>query len=535
MRSSLPLFLASALLWQPASPAPADTHSLLVGISRYSDSTPLRAQGISAPNLPAAENDVDLLRRLLDRLSPQGQFTVLLNERATYDNVVEALLQLRDAARADDAVVVYFTLHGASIYEGGKLKARALLLWDQELPGRALRYRFGQLRARDKTLIVDSCFAAGADKGIRGAGEPLAKSIVVHREPTADEPDVDFLPLPEVAAPGEKGFGGDRPYTVLAACPESVPAYAAPFAAGGAATRWLSAFTLGLYRSLFLGGVAPDRLETQLRDTTNALLAPLKVSQQPVALGRRPAADSLFGGTQRASLPAARTEGGRWAIPVGLAADIGPGSVFRVVDNRDVLLEVAGAEWFSCTATVTRGRLAGPRAAIQFVSGRLPPPQPTGGARKDREPREGEAPAGPAVGSAGASPSLAERLRQLPRSDAVEVAWSRPAYRLGEPLTFAVTPKRPGYLSLLVVCGGKSQFLLPTLQHPAPRVGAEEIVTDATLGLRLMATPPAGLLTLLAVLTDAKPDWPVSAPEANPPTEPLRTARVAAAETSVTE
>jgi len=379
MPTRLSLFPSLLLLALAASFGWADAHVLLVGIEQYSASESLRRQGIHAPNLKSSPNDLALVEQTGRHLfagSGALKLTTLRDAQATWDGVIGWLDDAAAKARPADTVLVYFTLHGALVRHRSGPPTRALLLFDQELPGPALRDRFDRLPARDKALVVDACFAGSVLRAPPTIDEPVAKSVVIEKTDASSLPESTFFAgdLGE-AESGTRSAATSAGYAVLAACPETEEAYSAPFGAGAKAgqSKWYSAFTLALCRSLLVQPPAPEQLQSRLRQVTEQLLRPLGLRQQPLALGV--AKGRLV---HAPSLVAARAAGSdRWTIPVGLASAVGPGTVFRAPGKQGASLQVREADWLTCRAAATGSRTFPARGEVEVDPTTLVPLAPT--------------------------------------------------------------------------------------------------------------------------------------------------------------
>ncbi|PIX41011.1 MAG: hypothetical protein COZ57_24535, partial [Armatimonadetes bacterium CG_4_8_14_3_um_filter_66_20] len=149
----------------------------MIGVERYSASEALQQQGIRAPDLPSTPNDLALTEQAVRQVyagAGKLHVTVLLDAQTTWDAVIAWLDATASAAKPEDDVFVYATLHGALVRHPTGPATRGLLLWDQELPGPALRNRFERILARDKTLAVDACFAGTVLRAPPAGDEPIA-------------------------------------------------------------------------------------------------------------------------------------------------------------------------------------------------------------------------------------------------------------------------------------------------------------------------------------------------------------------------
>lgn len=152
--------LAAALLLPSVGRAEAPmmgrTHAVLVGIANY-------------PTSPLARTDVDAerLARALARNIPAERLSshLLLNERATRANVLQALATVQREATEGDNVVFFFSGHGSPVAdesadEGDSLD-EVLSLYDGELKDDELAHALDQTKSRLTLVGIDACFSGG--------------------------------------------------------------------------------------------------------------------------------------------------------------------------------------------------------------------------------------------------------------------------------------------------------------------------------------------------------------------------------------
>lgn len=135
-------------------------YALLIGVSDYQDER--------VPDLPACVNDAQSLKNVL--LDPMhGMFlpenvTLLLNEKVTGKEVVDALDKISRKAGKDDLVIVFFSGHGAVDERGRsywvmhdtditRLRATAL-------PENDITELTDQIKSNRLVMLIDSCYAA---------------------------------------------------------------------------------------------------------------------------------------------------------------------------------------------------------------------------------------------------------------------------------------------------------------------------------------------------------------------------------------
>ncbi len=154
------LALAAALLLpsvgRAEAPMTGRTHAVLVGIANY-------------PTSPLARTDVDAerLARALSRNIPAERLSshLLLNERATRANVLQALATVQREATEGDNVVFFFSGHGSPVAdesadEGDSLD-EVLSLYDGDLKDDELAHALDQTKSRLTLVGIDACFSGG--------------------------------------------------------------------------------------------------------------------------------------------------------------------------------------------------------------------------------------------------------------------------------------------------------------------------------------------------------------------------------------
>ncbi|XXT25267.1 caspase family protein [Sorangium sp. So ce429] len=229
---------------QPRSPLPssaeraaASYHVVLIGIDVYSGEVPL---------LRGCVNDIDAIQELLlnrlgvpaDRIKrfaaplrgDPPRPTTVPTQAPTRANLIAALTALGDEVKPGDRVFIYHSGHGTrgeviDPRDNSRYHREALLATDSNLTaGERLLFDWelnrllGKIAERSSavTLVLDTCFSAGATRGDPEAGV---------RPRFVESPSPFVLP-PDVAAPpatGERGAArrlglGAGDFMVVAAC-----------------------------------------------------------------------------------------------------------------------------------------------------------------------------------------------------------------------------------------------------------------------------------------------------------------------------
>lgn len=165
-RARRPLVCLCLLALAVFAPAPAhaqgNTYAVLVGVSKYKD---------SSNDLAYAHKDAHDMYRLLKPLAGEKRLAALTDERATRTNVVKALESVFYQAKPEDLVLFFFSGHGN---EG------RFFLHDRTLTFDDLSKIFNNTKAARKVIFADACHsgtlrAQGGEKknGGRSAGDSV--------------------------------------------------------------------------------------------------------------------------------------------------------------------------------------------------------------------------------------------------------------------------------------------------------------------------------------------------------------------------
>ncbi|MBA3879730.1 MAG: hypothetical protein C0500_08445 [Sphingobium sp.] len=207
--SAIALSVCAAL---PAEPVNAKTVALLIGVSTYQDRNipPLTGVAYDVPG-------VETLLRTKMQAAPQD-IHKLIDEAATYSNIVAELRQLKQRSAPGDTVVIYFSGHGTSARAEGNdvlrlpLGTSAFIPYDFDLANRrpAVEQMItGRLHllplalkplddgGRNVILIADSCYSGNIVRSVNGVtsrylpigdGEPSPRTLA--------EANVEAAPYP---------------------------------------------------------------------------------------------------------------------------------------------------------------------------------------------------------------------------------------------------------------------------------------------------------------------------------------------------
>jgi WD40 repeat protein len=167
-----------ATIWEPG--ARRKLWLLAIGVSQYENNI--------VPPLPYARSDGEKVRDWALSLSgghvEQKNVSVLFDEQATRKRVLQQIDWLRKQAIEEDAVVVYFALHGAPDLDpdGRSVDAKYLVLYDTDPKDLfstgfsldELSDKMKLVKAKTQVLILEACYAGPV-------GEEVMK-----KTPTAD-------------------------------------------------------------------------------------------------------------------------------------------------------------------------------------------------------------------------------------------------------------------------------------------------------------------------------------------------------------
>lgn len=183
--------LSFAILLGVTAPTFATNKALLIGISDYKDS--------AISDLEGPINDINALKKTLIKHWHFNEKNIkeLSGNKATKNNILQALTELKDNAKADDHIFIYYSGHGSSYFDG-KLGAVPKFYSSS---GAILPYEFNKtektkavmlnnliigkrdlkpiLLALDKTnahtlIVFDTCYSGNTVRSVRSDRVALA-------------------------------------------------------------------------------------------------------------------------------------------------------------------------------------------------------------------------------------------------------------------------------------------------------------------------------------------------------------------------
>jgi len=160
----------------------SNKYAVVVGVSRFKND-----KGGKNSLKYAAKDAQDVYDYLVD--PKYGHFlkenvVILVNEDATIPKIQQSLDNVKDRADSDDEVLVYFSSHGAPVYDGSlnivtyeTVFKNHFTMGDSSFPSKSLKSFLGETRARTIIMILDVCYSGAAFKGIDGFYHAGSKSI----------------------------------------------------------------------------------------------------------------------------------------------------------------------------------------------------------------------------------------------------------------------------------------------------------------------------------------------------------------------
>lgn len=155
-------------------------YALVVGVGRFKNDKN------GKQSLKYAVNDA---RDVNEYLVDNGQYkkdnvTLLINEKATNKNIQQALEKITQSATTNDEVFIYFSSHGAPIYDGSlnivtyeTSFRNAFALGESSFPAKSLKSFLEHTRAGKVFIVLDVCYSGTAFKDIQGFYYAGSKSI----------------------------------------------------------------------------------------------------------------------------------------------------------------------------------------------------------------------------------------------------------------------------------------------------------------------------------------------------------------------
>ncbi len=150
---------------------PGRSVALIVGISNYNEANTSKSGKQFWPNLDNARNDALGLGQTLEK-NYGFEVEYLLDENATYDRILSALIRLRETVRKNDQLIIYYAGHG----EIDRVSTRGFWIphdaWDQTSIGsrwiqsEQITNQLEAINAGQVLLISDSCYSAALNPAI---------------------------------------------------------------------------------------------------------------------------------------------------------------------------------------------------------------------------------------------------------------------------------------------------------------------------------------------------------------------------------
>lgn len=154
--------------------------ALIVGISRFKNDR-------SGKNsLRYAADDAVRVNEYLTRIRgyQKRNVTLLINESATRAKIQSALDQLAAKAADGDEVFLYFSSHGAPVYDGSlnvvtydTVFKNHFTMSDSSFPSKSIRNFIERAGSGKVIVVLDVCYSGAAFKGIEGFYHPGSKTI----------------------------------------------------------------------------------------------------------------------------------------------------------------------------------------------------------------------------------------------------------------------------------------------------------------------------------------------------------------------
>lgn len=324
------LALPLAGLLATATAARAEQYALLVAIDDYSNVP-------GASNLPGCSHDLKSVREMLVKLGyPSANIVSLVDGQATKAGVMRGLDQLTAKAKAGDAVVFYYSGHGAQVpdmndedepdnldetlvtYDFDPRSKETWLLDDH------LRASLSRLKTKRALVLIDACHS--------GTG---TKADVINKKadfgfpkmfrPSAEKNEIDKNEI-------DKGDGAPSSHVLISGCAANEVSALGQF--GGVQC---SLFTKALIT------VVPKMQAASMEELQKAIYKEMETLAPKVAKEQHPQLEGKFNGTFAAitgASPAAAEEGEQNNQPPQQQPSDGLPSAFPVrvaTDKRDYM------------------------------------------------------------------------------------------------------------------------------------------------------------------------------------------------------
>ena len=161
---------------RPAS-AEGVSYALLIGNNAYEKST-----GGAWPDLKTAINDVEVLAQVLQERYGFRQENLILLRDGTRQQIMSAFNRISDLADSNDSVLIYYGGHGQYINNRGFWvpvdgKTRANYISNADILA-----SLGEIKAKHKLLISDSCFSGQLFAKTRGPAPTQSSNLLTKSE-----------------------------------------------------------------------------------------------------------------------------------------------------------------------------------------------------------------------------------------------------------------------------------------------------------------------------------------------------------------
>jgi len=174
------------------APGPVDNvYALIVGISFF------QAGNNIIPPLPAAQRDAELVGSTLHsrlNVNPQKiKIFKFINEKATKHNILNAMSFIRENAKKDDMIFVYFATHGTPPDKDGFIRFITFdtnvtnlstskddfndVIWKTSISDKELYSFYENIEARRLINMFDVCYSGDSLKNVPGMMHAKSRSI----------------------------------------------------------------------------------------------------------------------------------------------------------------------------------------------------------------------------------------------------------------------------------------------------------------------------------------------------------------------
>lgn len=340
-------------------------------------------------DLQAPPNDVRLMADLLEgrygfarsnisivgvdergrrRMRPGCRF---LSDRATRDAILQAVTELQRSAGPDDYVVLFYSGHGAPLFDPDEGIDVGTLVTYEGTKERAIRYsdlerRLDACPSRHVTLIVDACFSGlFAKPGPRRANslDELRDLGELSLQDISKSLPIDSRTSSPTITPAHAGSGPIQNslhhFTTLSACDEDEQTQEARFT-GSSEPFAISEFTWALCRTLW-----QNQSILTLEELHRALTLRLTVQKQrqtPQFRRGRQRSELIGPPVWTSDMPSLPLLGPD-TLSVGRLGGISLASRFReesdrkgVADPRGTILRIRSLDWYRADLTPAAGK-----------------------------------------------------------------------------------------------------------------------------------------------------------------------------------